>query len=80
MQQMGTDNLVSSIVEAYIAQMESQKEQVTFDTADFRAILQSVSDHLDLIAEDHDQWGMALLSSYNMGFGTSYADQIRCAC
>ena len=75
MQQMGTDNLVSSIVEAYIAQMESQKEQVTFDTADFRAILQSVSDHLDLIAEDHDQWGMALLSSYNMGFGTSYADQ-----
>lgn len=75
MQQMGTSNLVSSIVEAYIAQMESQKEQVTFDTADFRAILQSVSDHLDLIAEDHDQWGMALLSSYNMGFGTSYADQ-----
>lgn len=75
MQQMGTGNLVSSIVEAYIAQMESQKEQVTFDTADFRAILQSVSNHLDLIDEDHDQWGMALLSSYNMGFGTSYADQ-----
>lgn len=75
MQQMGTGSLVSSIVQAYIAQMESQKEQVTFDTADFRANLQSVSDHIDLIAEEHEQWGMALLSSYNMGFGTSYADQ-----
>lgn len=75
MQQLGVGDLVLNIVEAYVAQMESKGEQVTFDTPAFRAILKSVQDHADLFSEDHNQWGMALLSSYSFGFGTSYADR-----
>lgn len=74
-QQLGTSNLIWNIVEAYIAQVESRGEQVSFDTPAFRAMLKSVSEHIDLISEDHDQWGAALLSSNNQGFGTSYADR-----
>ena len=41
----------------------------------FREALMDVSENQDLLSEEHEQWGMALLSSYSMGFGVTYADR-----
>ncbi len=76
-QQLGIDNLVFTIVETYIAQKESRTEQIFFDTPTFRSMLKVVSENLDLLSADNEQWGMPLLSSYNQGFGITYADRDR---
>lgn len=73
-QQMGLPNVVFMMVEAYIEQNEKMGERLTFDTPAFRAMLGSVSDHADLLAEENDQYGMPLLFSYSIGFGTAYTD------
>lgn len=73
-QQMGLQNVVFMMVEAYIEQNEKNGERLTFDTPAFRAMLRSVSEHADLLAEENDQYGMPLLFSYSIGFGAAYTD------
>ena len=74
-QQGGLSSLVFLMVEAYIEQFEIAGEPLSFDTPAFRETLMAVSENQDLLSEEHEQWGMALLSSYSMGFGVTYADR-----
>lgn len=74
-QQMGIDGLVTMIVKAYVAQNENEDGQVSFDTEEFRSLMALVAQNQQLFAEENEQWGMPLISSYYMGFGITYADR-----
>lgn len=72
LQQGSVDSLVSMIVKEYIFQNETSGERLSFDTPIFRALMASVCQSAGLLSEEHEQWGMPLLSSYYQGFGYSY--------
>lgn len=74
-QQMGIDGLVTMIVKAYVAQNENEDGQVSFDTEEFRSLMALVAQNQQLFAEENEQWGMPLISSYYMEFGITYADR-----
>ena len=76
-QQLGISGLVMQLVKAHIVRCEQAGQQVAFDTPAFRAVLEAVGERADLLAEENEQWGMPLISSYNMGFGVTYADRDR---
>ena len=61
----------------YIIQSADQGGQFTFKTDVFRNVLMSIAAHAELLSEEHDQWGMPILSSYSQGFGVSYNDSHR---
>ena len=71
-QQMGLNTLVLSMVEAYIHENEASGMQLTFDTPSFREMMKCVSDNAYLLSEENEQWGMPLLTSMYLGFGTCY--------
>lgn len=73
-QQMGLNTLVLSMVEAYIHENEAGGMQLTFDTPSFREMMKCVSDNAYLLSEENEQWGMPLLTSMYLGFGTCYTD------
>lgn len=73
-QQMGLNTLVLSMVEAYIHENEASGTQLTFDTPSFREMMKCVSDNAYLLSEENEQWGMPLLTSMYLGFGTCYTD------
>ena len=73
-QQMGLNTLVLSMVEAYIHENEASGMQLTFDTHSFREMMKCVSDNAYLLSEENEQWGMPLLTSMYLGFGTCYTD------
>ena len=73
-QQMGLNTLVLSMVEAYIHENEASGMQLTFDTPSFREMMKCVSDNAYLLSEGNEQWGMPLLTSMYLGFGTCYTD------
>lgn len=73
-QQMGLNTLVLSMVEAYIHENEASGMQLTFDTPSFREMMKCVSDNAYLLSEENEQWGMPLLTSMYLGFGTCYTD------
>ena len=73
-QQMGLNTLVLSMVEAYIYENEASGMQLTFDTPSFREMMKCVSDNAYLLSEENEQWGMPLLTSMYLGFGTCYTD------
>ena len=73
-QQMGLNTLVLSMVEAYIHENEASGMQLTFDTPSFREMMKCVSDNAYLLSEKNEQWGMPLLTSMYLGFGTCYTD------
>lgn len=73
-QQMGLNTLVLSMVEAYIHENEASGMQLTFDTPSFREMIKCVSDNAYLLSEENEQWGMPLLTSMYLGFGTCYTD------
>lgn len=73
-QQMGLNTLVISMVEAYIHENEASGMQLTFDTPSFREMMKCVSDNAYLLSEENEQWGMPLLTSMYLGFGTCYTD------
>lgn len=73
-QQMGLNTLVLSMVEAYIHENEASGMQLTFDTPSFREMMKCVSDNAYLLSEENEQWGMPLLTSMYLGFGTCYSD------
>lgn len=74
-QQMGIDGLVTMIVKAYVAQNENEDGQISFDTEEFHSLMALVAQNQQLFAEENEQWGMPLISSYYMGFGITYADR-----
>lgn len=74
-QQIGLNNAVFMMVEAYIIQNVDDEGRLSFDTPSFRTLLNEVSEHAELLSEDQEQWGMPLITSYYQGFGTSYADE-----
>lgn len=76
-QQSSVDALVSMIVKEYIFQNEITDERLSFDTPVFRSLMESVIKNASLLSEKNEQWGMALLSAYYQGFGTSYNDSDR---
>ena len=73
-QQMGLNTLVLSMVEAYIHENEASGMQLTFDTPSFREMMKCVSNNAYLLSEENEQWGMPLLTSMYLGFGTCYTD------
>lgn len=73
-QQMGLNTLVFSMVEEYIHENEASGKQLAFDTPAFREMLKCVSDNAYLLSEENEQWGMPLLTSMYLGFGTCYTD------
>ena len=73
-QQMGLNTLVLSMVEAYIHENEASGMQLTFDTPSFREMMKCVSDNAYLLSEENEPWGMPLLTSMYLGFGTCYTD------
>ena len=73
-QQMGLNTLVLSMVEAYIHENEASGMQLTFDAPSFREMMKCVSDNAYLLSEENEQWGMPLLTSMYLGFGTCYTD------
>lgn len=73
-QQMGLNILVLSMVEEYIHENEESGKQLTFDTPAFREMMKCVSDNAYLLSEENEQWGMPLLTSMYLGFGTCYTD------
>lgn len=73
-QQMGLNTLVLSMVEEYIHENEASGKQLTFDTPSFREMMKFVSDNAYLLSEENEQWGMPLLTSMYLGFGTCYTD------
>lgn len=73
-QQMGLNTLVLSMVEEYIHENEASGKQLTFDTPSFRKMMKCVSDNAYLLSEENEQWGMPLLTSMYLGFGTCYTD------
>lgn len=73
-QQMGLNILVLSMVEEYIHENEASGKQLTFDTPAFREMMKCVSDNAYLLSEENEQWGMPLLTSMYLGFGTCYTD------
>lgn len=73
-QQMDLNTLVLSMVEAYIHENEASGMQLTFDTPSFREMMKCVSDNAYLLSEENEQWGMPLLTSMYLGFGTCYTD------
>lgn len=73
-QQMGLNTLVLSMVEAYIHENEASGMQLTFDTPSFREMMKCVSGNAYLLSEENEQWGMPLLTSMYLGFGTCYTD------
>lgn len=73
-QQMGLNTLVLSMVEEYIHENEASGKQLTFDTPSFREMMKCVSDNAYLLSEENEQWGMPLLTSMYLGFGTCYTD------
>lgn len=73
-QQMGLNTLVLSMVEEYIHENEASGKQLTFDTPAFREMMKCVSDNAYLLSEENEQWGMPLLTSMYLGFGTCYTD------
>ena len=74
-QQMGIDGLVTMMVKAYVAQNENEDGQISFDTEEFHSLMALVAQNQQLFAEENEQWGMPLISSYYMGFGITYADR-----
>jgi maltose-binding protein MalE len=73
-QQMGLNILVLSMVEEYIHENEASGKQLTFDTLAFREMMKCVSDNAHLLSEENEQWGMPLMTSMYLGFGTCYTD------
>lgn len=73
-QQGNQEMLASMLVKEYIFQHESTEERLSFDTSSFRTLMTSMIENASLISEEHEQWGMPLLSSYYQGFGLSYND------
>lgn len=78
-QQNGLETLVSAVVKEYIFQNEKSDEPFTFNTDAFRTVMLDIIRNADLLSEEHDQWGIPLLSSYSQGFGISYNDGHRVA-
>lgn len=76
-QQNGMETLVAAVMKDYIIQNADQGGQFTFKTDAFRNVLMSIAAHAELLSEEHDQWGMPILSSYSQGFGVSYNDSHR---
>lgn len=76
-QQNGMEMLVATVMKDYIIQNADQGGQFTFKTDAFRNVLMSIAAHAELLSEEHDQWGMPILSSYSQGFGVSYNDSHR---
>ena len=76
-QQNGMETLVAAVMKDYIIQSADQGGQFTFKTDAFRNVLMSIAAHAELLSEEHDQWGMPILSSYSQGFGVSYNDSHR---
>ena len=76
-QQNGMEMLVAAVMKDYIIQNADQGGQFTFKTDAFRNVLMSIAAHAELLSEEHDQWGMPILSSYSQGFGVSYNDSHR---
>lgn len=76
-QQNGLEMLVSAVAKEYIFQNEQDEGQLTFDTDAFRSVMKEIIQNADLLSEEHDQWGMPILSSYGQGFGISYNDSHR---
>lgn len=76
-QQNGLEMLVSAVVKEYIFQNEQDDAQLTFDTDAFRSLMADIIQNAELLSEDHDQWGIPILSSYSQGFGISYNDSHR---
>ena len=76
-QQNGMETLVAAVMKDYIIQNADQGGQFTFKTDAFRNVLMSIAAHVELLSEEHDQWGMPILSSYSQGFGVSYNDSHR---
>lgn len=76
-QQNGMETLVAAVMKDYIIQNADQGGQFTFKTDVFRNVLVSIAAHAELLSEEHDQWGMPILSSYSQGFGVSYNDSHR---
>lgn len=78
-QQNGLETLVSAVVKEYIFQFEKSDERFTFNTDVFRIVVLDIIRNADLLSEEHDQWGMPILSSYSQGFGINYNDGHRVA-
>ena len=76
-QQNGMETLVAAVMKDYIIQNADQGGQFTFKTDACRNVLMSIAAHAELLSEEHDQWGMPILSSYSQGFGVSYNDSHR---
>ena len=76
-QQNGKETLVAAVMKDYIIQSADQGGQFTFKTDAFRNVLMSIAAHAELLSDEHDQWGMPILSSYSQGFGVSYNDSHR---
>lgn len=76
-QQNGMETLVAAVMKDYIIQNADQGGQFTFKNDAFRNVLMSIAAHAELLSEEHDQWGMPILSSYSQGFGVSYNDSHR---
>ena len=76
-QQNGMETLVAAVMKDYIIQNADQGGQFTFKTDAFRNVLMSIAAHAELLSDEHDQWGMPILSSYSQGFGVSYNDSHR---
>lgn len=76
-QQNGLAMLVSAVVKEYVFQNEQDDVQLTFDTDAFRSLMKDIVQNAELLSEEHEQWGMPILSSYSQGFGVSYNDSHR---
>lgn len=77
LQQMDLQNVVQLIVCDYVLELEASGAALTFDTDAFRAAMNLLAEHADLLSDEHGQWGMPIVSGYNQGFGVSYNDSHR---
>ena len=77
LQQMGLPQVVQLIVCDYVLELEAAGGALTFDTDAFREAMNLLCDRADLLSDEHDQWGMPIVSDYNQGFGVSYNDSHR---
>lgn len=73
-QQNGLDVLISSIIKEHVFQCEMNGKPIRFDDPSFEQTLTLIIEKISLFSQEHDQWGMPLLSSYSQGFGIDYSE------
>lgn len=69
----GIAGMIQSVIHQYLLEHENWENYVSFDTPEFRAIIQSIQTHQDIFTAQYDK--MPLLMNYSQYLGSGYNDE-----